>query len=161
MHSIMNTDITKLILLGIVTAACLGTIFISPTTTMNNPNMRILASNTRQFCKVPREAVQKCSNNNKKKNHDNSDVNCNQAEQSLQKCQNVVNRAFQHINLGGCPHQIKALTLCEDEWCNSHDVKSCQEECNGVREPLSVCIRQHVTSFFQRNGLNDDGSLAG
>ena len=159
----MNTDIAKLTLLVIVTAACLGTIFISPTTTMNNPNMRTLASNTRQFCKVPRETVQDCSNNNKKKNDENTgiDTDCSRAEQSLQKCQSIVNHAFQYINLGGCPYQIKAVTLCEDEWCNTEDIKSCQEECNGVIESLSVCIRQHVTSFFQRNGLNDDGSIAG
>mmetsp|Transcript_1569 Transcript_1569/g.2916 ORF Transcript_1569/g.2916 Transcript_1569/m.2916 type:complete len:147 (-) Transcript_1569:1013-1453(-) len=145
----MLSDLGKLSLLVILTAGCLATMFTSPSTTMHNPNMRVLAPPLGQFCKAPRDSVKQCSKDKE---------DCIQSEKSLQNCESVVKQAIRHINLGGCPFQIKALTLCEDEWCQNP--KSCQEECAGVRESLTLCIRDTILSQFQKNGLKEDGARA-
>lgn len=152
----MISDRSKLLLLVVLTVVCLGTIFTSPSTTMGNPNMRVLSPPVRQFCKAPREAAadKGCSN---AKHSSEKPQECSSLMKAVQTCDRMLQRAFQHINLGGCPFQIKAVTLCEDEWCR-HDPKSCMEECSGVRESLSVCTQQQVSSYFQRHGLKENGT---
>lgn len=147
----MFSDRAKLLLLVASTALFLGTLLTSPSTTTNNPNMRVLVAPVRQFCKAPREAATACS---KRGEHQ---TECARLTQSVQTCDRVLKGAFRDINLGGCPFQIKAVTLCEDEWCR-HDPKSCLEECSSVKAFLASCIQRHVASYFQRNGLKEDGT---
>jgi hypothetical protein len=148
----MVPDRVKLLLLSVVTGLSLGSIITSPSITMNNPNMRVLAAPVRQFCKAPREAAKGCNSGSDKQ------TECNILTNSVRTCDQVLQQAFHNINLRGCPFEIKAVTLCEDEWCRQ-DPKSCFKECSGVRESLSSCIQGHVVSYFQRSGLTNDGIL--
>jgi hypothetical protein len=117
--------------------------------------MKVLSPPLRQFCKAPRDAAQDCQEDG----HNKDKQACKLLNKNIIDCEFVVKRAFRHINLGGCPFYIKALTLCEDEWCHQ-DPKSCAEECSGVREALSTCIQEYVTKYFVTNGMKPDGTPA-
>ncbi|KAG7347006.1 hypothetical protein IV203_006075 [Nitzschia inconspicua] len=119
--------------------------------------MKILSPPLLQFCKASRDAAQNC-----RKQIDNSFSNqdCILLDKNVVKCESAVKQAFQHINLRGCPFQIKALTLCEDEWCHLQDPKSCTKECSAVREALSSCIQQQVSHYFERSDLTTNGTPA-
>lgn len=152
----MLSDPAKLTLLVVLTVSCLSTILFAPSTTMHNSSMKVLSPPLRQFCMTPRDAAQECR---KTKSEQEDKRSCNLFDKNVVKCENVVRRAFRHMNLGGCPFQIKALTLCEDEWCHQDPI-SCNKRCSGVREALSSCIQQQVASYLERNGLNADGTAA-
>ena len=146
----MLSDPMKLLLLAICTLACLGTLFTSPSITMENAAMRVLSPSVRQFCDAPLQAARECSAESR--------ASCRDLEKVVKECQSVVQKAYRHINLGGCPFQIKALTLCEAEWCRTGDMSSCERECSAVRESLSKCTRRQVEMFLHRNGLEKDGT---
>ena len=42
----------------------------------------------------------------------------------------------------------------------SNNSSPCETECAGVRESVHQCVQQHVTSYFTRYGLNEDGVIA-
>ena len=145
-------DFFKFSCLVVVTLMCLGSMFTSQSIAMNNPSMRILTDrDVQQFCKEPRAAaIRDCKS-------DNSISNCSVLRQAAQDCENVLQGALRYINMGGCPHQIKSLTLCEDEWCRYGDRASCQKECDTVRTNLSTCVQETVLHYFRKKNLNDDG----
>lgn len=148
-----------MLLMGL-TAACLSTMFFSPSTTMHNSNMKVLSPPLQQFCKAARVDAQECRKTND--SNGNQIMHCSLLEKQVAKCEKTVRRAFQDINLGGCPFPIRSLTLCEDEWCRGRsDPTSCDEECSGVREQLSSCIQQHVSRHFEWAGLKNNGSAIG
>ncbi len=126
---------------------------------MMNPSMRVISAtgpNNQKFCKIPRQIARECEG---KANANPTDGNnCNSHREVAKKCERVVRKAFRNINMGGCPKQIKLLTLCEDEWCY-HDRMSCQKECAGVRKNLLVCVQETVELYFKRNGFEKDGTV--
>lgn len=142
-------DQAKFVLLVTLTVCCLRTIFYAPSTTMHSSSMKVLSPNVQMFCKPFRDAAADCRSRNEK-------GSCLRMEESVEKCNTSVKNAYQHINLGGCPFHIKAVTLCEDEWCR-HDPNACESECSSVAEKLASCVQQHVYSYFQRNGLENNG----
>ena len=144
----MLSDGAKIGILGIAYAICLVTLGTSPSITMGNGSLRTLAPTTRKHCQVPQKNAREC--------HDN---NCQDLKRAAQKCQDVVQRAYRHINLGGCATRIKAWTLCEDEWCQREmDTAACMTECTYVREALDDCKRQVVADYFRTNSLETDGT---
>jgi len=147
----MLSDAIKLLILALAVTACLCTLFTSPSTTTGNGSMKRLAPPVRQHCATARKSASKCSSE--------SQAQCHDLEEVVLKCENAVKKAYQHINLGGCPFEIKALTLCEAEWCLMDDLASCDRECANVKESLSNCVQGELTSFFRRNGLEDNGTL--
>lgn len=161
----LSRDHVKLLVLLALTVICIGTLFTSQSIAMRNPSMRVLTAGGRntpqKFCMEPRKAARECEKRTKTDTNDSSKrkENCNNDRLTVQKCEKVVNRAFSDINMGGCPKKIKLMTLCEDEWCHQ-DPASCQKECAGVRENLSVCIRQRIMHYFNWNGLRENGTTA-
>ena len=154
----MNKDHLKLGLLALCWLLCLGTLFTSPTITQGNPDMGQLKTNTIEACTVPRRKRNECLKNNKASSSSSS---CDGYEYNLKKCERAVKRAYQHINLGGCPFEIKSSNLCDAEWCQGgggSNFESCQKECSGVRESLSSCIHKQILSYFNRFGLTEDGT---
>ncbi|VEU37042.1 unnamed protein product [Pseudo-nitzschia multistriata] len=129
---------------------------------MGNPSMRVLATGVEKFCIESQEKAIHCEKSMKKDPMGSSMTteNCSSHQKTAQKCEKVVRKAFHDINMGGCPKQIKILTLCEDEWCHQHDTTSCQKECAVVRQQLSICVKQRVMHHFKRNGLKENGSSA-
>jgi len=104
------------------------------------------------------DAFSECSSRSGKDNGEELKQKCARLKQSERKCEKAVRDAFRYVNLGGCPFEIKALTMCEDDWCHQ-DPNSCIRECSGVREELFSCIEQHVSSFLLKNGLKNDETL--
>jgi hypothetical protein len=149
----MLSDRAKLLMLAISMLACLGTLITSPSISMGNAAMRVLSAPVRKHCMAPRKAANKCSTEAK--------TPCTDLDKVVTKCERVAKRAYQHINLGGCPFEIKAVTLCEAEWCHSGglDGSACQRECANAKESLTTCIERQVSSFFRRNRLKIDGTL--
>lgn len=159
----MLPDSAKLVLLLLISAGCMSTLFTSPSIALQDANMRVLSPEAAQFCKAPRNIATECESsvapgdNNK----DGKTLKCNSLLKGVQKCDSIVKKAYRSINLGGCPFEIKYLTLCEDEWCQneSHEgIKSCRDECAGVRESLTTCVEKRVIDAFRWNGLNKDGT---
>lgn len=109
-----------------------------------------------KFCKESRKAAVDCEvtkNANTGNNFSKRSDVCDIYRETEQKRDKVVQNAFRDINMGGCPKQIKLLTLCEDEWCYHQDPTSCRQECAEVRKNLSLCVQERVMHYFQRNNF--------
>eukprot|EP00980_Cylindrotheca_fusiformis_P003118 scaffold721_cov131-Cylindrotheca_fusiformis.AAC.8 len=148
----MVSDQTKIALLAICTIACLGTFFTSSSIAMGNAGMRILSPQTRQHCAAPNRAASECQKEGK---------SCASQAAVATKCKEAVKRAYRHINLGGCPSEIKALSLCEEEWCHSVGLpsdSSCVQECSKVREGLNSCVERQTQVYFKKYGLRKNGT---
>ena len=69
------------------------------------------------------------------------------------------------VNMGGCPREIQAVTICEVEWCDDFPrgdgkaQEACQKECFAVRQALDSCAKRHVVNYFERFGLEDNGTI--
>jgi hypothetical protein len=125
----------------------LGTLFTSPSIAMGNAAMRKLSPNIRHHCMKQNRAVSQC------KSGDDSN-SCADLQKNAVECEKVVRLAYRHINLGGCPYEIKFVTLCEHEWCTTiADKESCRSECSSIRESLDNCITRHILNYFRKNGI--------
>ena len=111
---------------------------------------------TRDLCTKSREAARDCetrpSNNNARKK---SNENCDLHRVNARKCVKALQNAFNDINMGGCPKQIKLLTLCEDEWCRQPNPTACSQECDRVRKTLSQCVHEKVMHYINMAGFEE------
>ena len=156
----VTRDTIKFFSLVALTLVCIGSFFTSPSISMMNPSMRVITAidaNTRKFCSAPRKEAKECEN---RINVDSSGgkEDCNKYGEVAKKCERVVRKAFRYINMGGCPKQLKLLTLCENEWCYQ-DPTLCQKECAVVKNSLSLCIQERIEHYFKRNGLKENGTI--
>ena len=151
LESSMLSDPQKLFLLAICTIGCLSTLFTSASIRMGNSSMGVMTP--RNHCMNSKKAVNQCKTQGK--------APCNTLEVAASKCQKAVKEAYRHINLGGCPFEIKSLTLCEAEWCrsSSSSFQQCEKECSMVRKNLDTCIESQVSNYFLKNGLEKDGTI--
>jgi len=161
-------DTIKLWFLAAIYATCIFTLFTSTST--GNKGMGKMSPTIHRFCKSPRLKAKKClegppgllaaedENEDSKKNENNSQ--CASWMKQATICENSVKKAFQFINMGGCPSQMKDVAACENEWCSDDDdPKACEKECAQVRIVLDQCVMTHVHSFLQQNGLSTDGTV--
>jgi hypothetical protein len=145
----MLTDQSKFLLLLACLAICLGTLFTSNSfhTTGDarlNPSAR--------FCRVPRAALKACAA---------GDSTCTAKSQAFAKCEEAVQQAYRHVNMAGCPFEIQAVNRCEGEWCGKDsEPVVCKKECQVSREALEECAKGHVVRWFQKHGLDVDGTSA-
>jgi hypothetical protein len=157
----LTRDHVKLFCLMALTAVCIGSFFTSQSIAMANPSMHVLTADMQKFCAEPRNAARSCEKMTISDTSDNSSKrkeDCTPYRETAQKCDKVVQNAFRYINMGGCPKQIKFLTLCEDEWCQNQDPASCHQECAGVRKNVSLCVQEKVRHYFKRNNLKENGT---
>ena len=107
--------------LGLFIAAfvlCLATLF---TSNGGGDLPRVNAKNG-LYCQTQRKNARACKEN------------CKEPHYQLEKCESTLKQAVRRINLGGCPFQIQAVALCEQEWCTGGaSMMECQEECSTVR----------------------------
>ena len=102
-------------------AFCLGVCFISyvmsPNTTLGHAPLQVLRPMPRKHCRLDQSEAMKCPK---------EDTACHQrVSQAMQTCHQVVKLAYQHVNLGGCPLQLQAVSLCQAEWCShSNSIQS-------------------------------------
>ncbi len=142
------SDKFKVAIVAMGYAISLATLWTSPGLRMGNSSMRVLSPPIRQHCKAPQTAANQCQND------------CEKIQEAASKCENVVRQAYRYINLGGCPMEIKAWTLCEAEWCErGMDRVACLSECAGVQESLEHCKERVVESYFKQNTLEKDGTM--
>ena len=45
---------------------------------------------------------------------------CRVIEQHVSQCEKAVQKAYRSINMGGCPHELRDVTLCELERCGGY-----------------------------------------
>lgn len=140
----------KVMILAVLYLICVVTMWTAPSMTMGNASMRVLSPPIRQHCKAAQMAANKCL----------AGDGCQTLKGDALKCEQVVQNAYRHINLGGCPMEIKAWTLCEIEWCQGGGVdhSSCLSECAGVRDSLQTCKENVVASYFKSHSLEKDGT---
>ena len=152
----MISDKSKLVLLGAVFFGCLATFFTSSSRLLGARELATLKPQVQRFCKEPRSRAIQCLNK-----HDQS--SCSSLLKQATKCEEALTSAFRHINMGGCPREIQMVSLCEVEWCEDADSKNakeaCQTECAAVRQALDECMKKHILSFFQRHGLEENGTM--
>jgi hypothetical protein len=161
------------------------TLWTSPTITFGHANFPVLSPKLQTHCGPIRKALKECEDGDKPtetksktmpKDVDASPDACssparkdeevNRLRHDLKICEKTVRKAYRDINIGGCPFEIKSLSLCENEWCHGSASQSllpsssafCQTECAGVKEKLENCIEQHIQQYFRRAGLNQDGT---
>jgi hypothetical protein len=140
------SDRIKVGILAMGYVICLATVWTAPSITMGDASMRRITPPIRQLCKAPQIAANQC----------HSGPGCRALKADTVKCQQTAREAYRYINLGGCSMEIKALTLCEAEWCQDHS--ACLSECAGVRHSLQTCKETIVASYFERHSLEKDGT---
>lgn len=119
---------------------------------MGHKDLSVLGAPVARFCRLPREALKACLDLS-------GDLSCAEQSAVSTKCEQTVQKAYRHINMGGCPYQIQSVTICEVEWCGKEtDIAACSKECKVVRETLDVCVKRHVHHFLQRFGMTMDGT---
>ena len=146
----MLSDRVKMLLPALIVCVCLATMFTSSSIIMSNADMSTLRPPVNQLCRNALSAKAACKAS--------QNQNCRDADDAAYKCERAVRKAYQHINFGGCPYEIKAVTLCKAEWCQVPD-GACQRECAGVTEQMNQCVKKNVRNFFQWHGLQDDGTI--
>jgi len=172
---------------------CLSTLLTSSSHLMGRAELKVLKQDSVKHCRHPRQQAQKCLQGYDKGNphvvpsvqykedlprlhekessmeessHDDSSLSCTLLMSQVTKCEKAVAKAYDHINMSGCPKELQAVTVCEVEWCSSSvfvqkkDAReACQKECHTVRENLDRCVKRHVKQSFARYNLNEHGAL--
>ena len=177
--SIMLTDQSKLFLLLACLSICLGTFWTShafPTTTITTGEADVRLHTSPKFCNIPRATWNACTSatstagsgagnggTTTTTSSSTSTSTCTTQFKMLTTCENVVQKAYRHINMAGCPSEIQAVHRCESEWCSKDDGEPvvCQKECQVSRKVLEECVKRHVHRWFQKHGLDVDGTIAG
>lgn len=128
---------------------------------MGARDLGTLRPQANRYCKEPRQQAMKCLDTSEKEDS----TTCTSLLKQASKCEQVLEKAFRHVNMAGCAREIQAATICEVEWCEDLQnnekgaQEACQKECLGVRKALDSCVKQHVATFFQRHGLEDNGTI--
>mmetsp|Transcript_37616 Transcript_37616/g.76540 ORF Transcript_37616/g.76540 Transcript_37616/m.76540 type:complete len:189 (-) Transcript_37616:107-673(-) len=185
----MISDQSRLWLLAACLLGCMGTIFTSNSFHLGQSGVPNLNPSPQRYCMKAREAARRClsttrrsrvrnrrrrleSNNSRQSGGggDNVQVSapaatCAAMLEQVSLCEQSVFKAYRQINMSWCIREIQARTICEVEWCEDvpntpQSMKSCNDECNDVREALSKCERRIVEKYFHRGGLLADGTLS-
>lgn len=155
----MLSDHAKLALLVACLTGCFCTFWTSSSVLMGRKDLGTLRAPLSEICREPREIAKRCL-----ETKEDESPFCGKALAQASKCEETVKRAYQNINMGGCARQIQALTICENEWCDSEKgnrqaEEACLKECSRVRQSLDRCTKKNVVSFFQRSGLEENGTI--
>lgn len=167
----MFSDQAKLGLLAASFLACLSTLFTSGSFHTGSRGVGTLHPPTKRLCKDAYHKAKKCgwigddSRSGSEDEHGGATSNpsCKAVISNARKCERTVEKAYRHINMGGCAKMILKSTVCKLEWCEDrHTEKArddCKKECDPIQQELQVCQSDHVKQFFQRAGLNADGTM--
>mmetsp|Transcript_31328 Transcript_31328/g.56778 ORF Transcript_31328/g.56778 Transcript_31328/m.56778 type:complete len:159 (-) Transcript_31328:341-817(-) len=154
----MISDRTKLRILGVSFFGCLFTFFTSSSRMMAHKDLGTIKPQLNRYCKEPREQAKNCLQKQE-------DDKCASLLKQASKCEEAAQKAYSNvINLGGCAREIQAVTICEVEWCDDiphgdgKAQEACQNECFAVRQALDSCAKRHVLNYFERFGLEENGT---
>uniref|UniRef100_A0A7S2IGP8 Uncharacterized protein n=1 Tax=Helicotheca tamesis TaxID=374047 RepID=A0A7S2IGP8_9STRA len=166
----MLSDQHKLAVLAAIFLFCLSTLFTSTSFQTGERGVGTLNPQFQRSCSKAHGEAKACLgdghmvdtiNEKAVASSDSSDnksatKSCKKILSQVDKCETVVGRAYQHINMAGCIRQIQSRTVCEIEWCHNKD--SCKKHCDGAKEDLKKCEKMHLERFFRRAGLDTDGT---
>ena len=152
---------------------------------MGTRDLPLLQPQVHKFCKSSFKARNKCQtpikNNNapQQEQSQSSNAECREIQQQASQCEKAVQKAYRSINMGGCPHELRDVTLCELERCGGYHGVSvihnhlhgmdqttqnngrtsgataggCVEHCRVVHDTLETCVTQHVQKQLQQYGI--------
>lgn len=151
-------DQTKLYLLFFSYLLFLSTLFTSSSFSLGHRTIQTMSAPVHRFCRTPRNEVKKCLDGQ------DGDQQCKSQLNQASKCESVLKRAFRYINMGGCPYEIQSVAVCETEWCegvqaDKQGQADCRKECAKARKALDQCVQGHVTTFYARAGLQENGAF--
>lgn len=168
----------KLALLAGLFLVCLGSIATSQKSfQMGTRDLPLLQPQVRKFC----EAIFKARKTNNCRKGQQSDVvagtdtttssnNCQEILQQASSCETAVTQAYRTINMGGCPHEMRDVTLCELERCGGYHgisvvhnhlptsramdaTMGCVHHCDAFKKTLETCVTKHVQHELKQYGL--------
>jgi hypothetical protein len=154
----MVSDRAKLGILALSYTLCLMTLVTSPSISLGTGSLRTLAPAIQQHCHKARKNARECQPPTTVASSSSSQ--CEQLQKASRQCENVVRKAYRQINLGGCAFPLKVSSSCDDEWCQrGMDPAACRIECQHVRDALDHCTNRVVEAYFQKYGLEKDGTM--
>jgi hypothetical protein len=146
----MLSDRSKVGILFLCYTICIVTLWTSPSISLGSGSLRSLTPPFQLHCHAARNAARECTST------------CEPLQNAAHRCDEVVRRAYRHVNLGGCASYLKISNACEDEWCQrGMDQNACRTECHGVRDALDKCTKGVVNDYFRKYGLEKDGTTKG
>lgn len=158
----VSRDAIKILSLVAVTLLCAGSLFTSLSISIMDSVDRVVPiTHGGFFCAEPEQVATDCEARSLQKESSTKTEDCSIYREAAKKCNRVVQSAFSYVNFGGCLKELKLENLCAAEWCNGRgsDQASCERECAGTRNNVSVCVQQIVEQYFRRNGLKENGTI--
>jgi hypothetical protein len=171
---IMLREKVKIGVLLVAVLVCLGSLVTSHKSFQMGPrDLPTLQPQVMQHCKSIHKARDACLDHLKPKQQQECPTAIHQASQ----CEAAVIKAYRIINMGGCPHQLQDVTLCELERCGGYHgisvlrassirkrgdnnnmplidgVEGCMHHCDAVRKRLDVCVTENVKKTLQKYGI--------
>ena len=163
----MLKDQIKILMLLMSYLLCLASIFTSHKSFQMGPReMPILKPQVARFCSTIFKERNKCRKN------PNSQADCPKIQQQASHCESGVKKAYQTINAGGCPYQLRDVTLCELERCGGYHgvsvleaqngnnrhagmdaVEGCMHHCDAARKKLDKCVLDKVEEKLKKHGI--------
>lgn len=150
----------KLGLLATCLLVSLISLFTSHKTFQMGPrDLPQLQPQVQRFCSLIQKAKSKCLD--RQKSGSRPVDYCQDIIHHASQCPYVVQQAYRYINMGGCPYELRDVTLCELERCggyhgSGHDPFSqegCVQHCDHIRKQLEACVRKSVEYYLQKYGL--------
>ena len=164
----MLPEKVKLALLIGSYVVCVGSLFTSHKSFQMGPrDLPILKPQVNRFCTSVFKARNKCRKNA------NATPECSKINQQSTQCESAVKHAYKKINGGGCPFQLRDVTLCELERCGGYhgvsvlesqndsnnrnavwdSVEGCMHHCDAVRKQLDKCVVDKVERQLKKYGI--------
>jgi hypothetical protein len=169
----------KVALLLSALLVCLGSVLTSHKSfQMGTRDLPTLQPQVMQYCKSIHKARDSCLDQHLKSSQQHQQQKCPTIIHQASQCEGAVLKAYQIINMGGCPHQLQDMTLCELERCGGYHgigvlrtsnsrkrgdhnnngpimdaVEGCMHHCDAVRKQLNVCVTKNVKKTLQRYGI--------
>ena len=175
------------LLLGSLLICALSLLTSQKSFDMGTRDLPLLQPQIHKFCKASFKARNKCQTSNHSNNNNNpqqqpassSNAACRDSQQQASQCEKAVQKAYRSINMGGCPHELRDVTLCELERCGGYHGVSvihnhlhgmdqttptngrtsrataggCVEHCQVARTTLETCVTQHVQKQLRHYGI--------
>jgi hypothetical protein len=148
---------------------CVLTLFTSHKSFQMGPrDLPILKPQPQRFCSSVFRSQTRCQ-----KDPQSSDQ-CPKINHQASQCEAAVRQAYRKINAGGCPYELREVTLCELERCggyhgisvlesqNSNNrnkngmmdaVEGCMHHCDAARKQLDKCVLDIVEKKLQKYGI--------
>ncbi len=170
----MISDNAKIFLLFGILAICGGSLFTSSSFYSSGGNNGLwILSPPKELCVTPKQIASDClairqpskssdkseSGDEQTQSLQDSSSSCASKLSQVTKCERTAAKAYQAINMGGCPTYIQAASICKDEWCSDNNSKSCKRECSAANKALEKCVKKNVDQHFLSAGLNSDGTI--